>query len=118
MTHTVSNNLNVNNSIIIERSFYPVVGMLWANMELAHKVFSFICQWNFCNFISQPSKLVIKLMVEVAFGNVGIILVGICALNLFSLRRHGVSYPIKTQPLASCCCPSLSFSVPVPDTSF
>lgn len=95
MIRTVSNNLNVNNSTI-ESSFYPVICMLWANMELGHKVLSFISQWNVCNFISQPSKLVIKLMVKMAFGNVGIILAGVCALNLLSLRRHGVSYPVKT----------------------
>lgn len=95
MTHTVSNNLNINNSTI-ERSFYPMIGMLWANMELGHKVVLFISHWNFCNFISQPSKLMIKLMVKMAFGNVGITLAGVCALNLFSLGRHGVSYPVKT----------------------
>lgn len=72
-----------------------MIGILWANMELGRKMLYFISQWNFCNFISQPSKPVIKMMVKVAFGNVGIILAGICPLNLFSLRRHGVSYPVK-----------------------
>lgn len=62
----------------------------------AAKVFSLISQWNFCNFISQPLKLVIKLTVKMAFSDGSIMLASVCPLNLFSLRRCRVSYTIKT----------------------
>lgn len=35
----------------------------------ADKVFSFISQWNFYNFISQPLELVVKLTVKMAFSH-------------------------------------------------
>lgn len=57
---------------------------------------AFISQWKFYNFISQPLELVIKLMIKMAFSNDGIILAGLCALDLLSLRRCRVSYTKTT----------------------
>lgn len=107
MTHTVSNNLNINNSTI-ERSFYPMIGMLWANMELGHKVVLFISHWNFCNFISQLSKLVIKLMVKMAFGNVGITLASVQSGKTWGIlpSKDPSLWPVAGVPVPVSLCQS------------